>query len=202
MTFNSEYPVWNHCTCMQVSAPSHLDLNRCDINKVKFNFLSFLHRLTRSWREQRRHNPGNNRRQTEETDWGDNRTNCGVYKQLETCWASHAIIQHVLSLLLPACHMDSRSPFVAPKKSVCCAGFDHWREVLSLYSTRQVRFAVPPSVTVRFWTRGYWPLAPGKRETQGEVWGNEDETQVGKRVKQADSKSDFNGLICTVWVVN
>lgn len=60
------------------------------------------------------------------------------------------------------------SPFLFPKKRVCCAGFDHWREVLSLNSTLQVRFAVPPSVTVTFWTRGYCPLVPAKwhkRET-------------------------------------
>ena len=47
------------------------------------------------------------------------------------------------------------SPFLSPKKRVCCAGFDHWREVLSLYSTRQVMFTVPPCVTVMFCTRGY-----------------------------------------------
>lgn len=58
------------------------------------------------------------------------------------------------------CQSVCNSPFLSPKKRVCCAGFDHWREVLSLYSTRQVRFAVPPSVTVIFWTRGYWPLMP------------------------------------------
>lgn len=57
----------------------------------------------------------------------------------------------------------SNSPFLSPKKRVCCAGFDHWREVLSLNSTRQVRFAIPPSVTVTFWTRGYCPLIPAKR---------------------------------------
>lgn len=59
------------------------------------------------------------------------------------------------------------SPFLFPKKRVCCAGLDHWREVLSLYSTRQVMFAVPPSVTVTFWTRGYWPLLPATRHTRG-----------------------------------
>lgn len=27
---------------------------------------------------------------------------------------------------------EEHSPFVSPKNRVCCAGFDHWREVLSL----------------------------------------------------------------------
>lgn len=58
---------------------------------------------------------------------------------------------------------QAHSPFLSPKKRVCCAGFDHWREVLSLWSTRQVRLAVPPSVTVTFWTIGNWLWAPGRQ---------------------------------------
>lgn len=55
-----------------------------------------------------------------------------------------SVVQQLLSVNI------QNSPFLSPKKRVCCAGFDHWREVLSLYSTRQVMFAVPPSVTVTF----------------------------------------------------
>lgn len=69
------------------------------------------------------------------------------------------------------------SPFLSPKKRVCCAGFDHWREVLSLYSTRQVRFAVPPCVTVTFWTRGYWPLIPA-------TWHNKKEEMKMNRERE------------------
>lgn len=87
-----------------------------------------------------------------------------------------------LLLLLLLLSVMSNSPFLSPKKRVCCAGFDHWREVLSLYSTRQVRFAVPPSVTVIFWTRGYWPLMPATWHI-GQIirWGDEDEER--ERVK-------------------
>lgn len=104
-------------------------------------------------------NPGQNKDDTIQVTTGDR-----LRRQQDKLWGLQAA-GNLLGLRLnnptrpvtaaAACHMDSHSPFVAPKKSVCCAGFDHWREVLSLYSTRQVRFAVPPSVTVRFWTRGY-----------------------------------------------
>lgn len=53
-----------------------------------------------------------------------------------------------------------RLPFLSPKNRVCCAGFDHWREVLSLKSTRQVILADAPSTTVTFWVMGNWPWLP------------------------------------------
>lgn len=96
LTFNSEYPV--KLLHMHVGiCPSHLYLNRCNIDKVEFNFLSFLYRLTKSWTEQRRRNPGKNRRRTEETT--------GQTVGFTSSWKlagsqSHSIIQHVLSLLL------------------------------------------------------------------------------------------------------
>lgn len=51
-------------------------------------------------------------------------------------------------------------PFLSSKYSVCWAGFDHWREVLSFWSTLQVKFAVPPSTTVTFCVSGNCPWLP------------------------------------------
>lgn len=97
------------------------------------------------------------------------------------------------------------SPFLSPKKRVCCAGFDHWREVLSLNSTRQVRFAVPPSVTVTFWTRGYWPLIAAKRHKRETCkrrcgcirWG--DRESCRGRQSQTDGTFAIAQLVRVFW---
>lgn len=104
-------------------------------------------------------------------------------------------------LLLSICLSSSNLPFLSPKNRVCCAGFDHWREVLSLYSTRQVRFAVPPSVTVIFCTRGYWPLTPATWHTgERSVWEEEDVSGGRRRGRYKGRQSEthvwFDCCIC------
>lgn len=107
---------------------------------------------------------------------------CCISQPLQTLHGQYFVRLHLLCCCRCYFLPMSNSPFLSPKKRVCCAGFDHWREVLSLYSTRQVRFAVPPSVTVIFWTRGYWPLMPATWHIGERImWGDEDESRESER---------------------
>lgn len=80
-------------------------------------------------------------------------------------------------------------PFLSSKYSVCWAGFDHWREVLSLWSTLQVKFAVPPSTTVTFCVSGNCPWLPeeGREERGGMEKGREKE----KTRKDLSCRTEF-----------
>lgn len=89
--------LYNYCTCMSVSDPPILILTDALLIKMNSTFISCIYRLTKSWTEQRWHNAGNR---------GDNRTNCGVYKQQETCWVSHSIIQLLLPVARTPAHLS------------------------------------------------------------------------------------------------
>lgn len=75
-------------------------------------------------------------------------------------------------------------PFLSSKYSVCWAGFDHWREVLSFWSTLQVKFAVPPSTTVTFCVSGNCPWLPE------EGW----EGREGEGKREREKKKKKKGL--------